>query len=220
MNRTKIEYVDFTWNPIVGCKNGCWYCYAKRINDRFKILANWENPAFRTIELNAPLQLKKPSRILICSMGDMFGDWVPREWITAVLTVVKDLPQHTFLFLTKNPIRYAQFEFPGNCWLGVTATGFRDRMRAALMASSPKKNIKFLSYEPMLDMPSSYFFLMDWIIAGPMTGPGSQKHQPRVEWINYTLRVARTCKVPVFMKDALKKAWKGEFRREYPKEGK
>ncbi len=52
MNKTKIEWTDYTWNPVVGCKNGCWYCYAKRMNDRFGWIEDWNKPQFLITDLD------------------------------------------------------------------------------------------------------------------------------------------------------------------------
>ena len=111
MNKTKIEWTNWTWNPVVGCKHNCWYCYGKRIAKRFfKDNPNYE-PKFYPERLKEPYTLKKPSKIFVCSMADLFGDWVKMNWIERVIKVVKENPQHTFQFLTKNPKRYLEFEF-------------------------------------------------------------------------------------------------------------
>lgn len=147
MNRTKIDWADWTWNPVTGCwgpggtpekPKRCWYCYAAKIAHR---MAHVEgsgyghgvesprpegafNPRFHQDRLSQPARVKKPSRIFVCSMGDLFGDWVPRNWIEAVLNVAKakHFPgPHTYIFLTKNPKRYQEFNpWPENCWLLTT----------------------------------------------------------------------------------------------------
>lgn len=73
-----------------------------------------------------PKKLKKPSRILVVSMGDLFGEFIPDKWINKVLEVVKKCPQHTFLFLTKNPNRYYSFKFPDNTWIGASVVNRPD----------------------------------------------------------------------------------------------
>jgi protein gp37 len=76
MNKTSIEWCDFTWNPVVGCKHGCPYCYAKKINDRFKFIPEWTAPRLFPDRLSEPSMLKKRSRIFVGSMCDLFGDWI------------------------------------------------------------------------------------------------------------------------------------------------
>ena len=72
MNRTKIEWCDWTWNPIVGCSpasEGCANCYAAAIARRFGM--PWGRPVFRPERLNEPQRVKKPGRIFVCSMSDI-----------------------------------------------------------------------------------------------------------------------------------------------------
>lgn len=180
MNKTKIEWTDYTWNPVVGCKNNCWYCYGKRIAKRFfKDNPNYE-PKFYPERLEEPYKLKKPSKIFVCSMADLFGDWIHENWIRRIILVATRNPQHTFQFLTKNPKRYLEFEFPKNCWLGLTMTEPRiDNLEYLLQ----KDNYKFVSCEPLLaDMSSMMFDNVDLVIVGAMTGPKAIK--PKKEWIN------------------------------------
>ena len=120
MNKTLIEWTDFTFNPVTGCwgpggtaekPNRCPYCYAKRIADRFFPVqevyhqgqGTWEEffaPMFYPERLSEPAKIKTPSKIFVSSMGDLFGDWVPREQILDVLTTVKyRAPWHTYQFL-------------------------------------------------------------------------------------------------------------------------
>jgi protein gp37 len=94
MNKTKIEWADYRWNPVVGCKYDCWYCYAKRMNHRFKNIPDFNQPQFIEKRLQEPYKFKKPGRIFVVTMGDLFGEWVPCEWINSVLSVVFDIP-HT-----------------------------------------------------------------------------------------------------------------------------
>jgi protein gp37 len=176
MQKTKIEWTDYTWNPVTGCLHNCPYCYAKRIAMRFD---GHFKPRFRSGRLNDKMP-KKPSKIFVCSMSDLFGDWVKKEWIDAVLKVVNENPQQTFQFLTKNPKRYSEFTFPQNCWLGVTIDypnqGKIDELKK-------KDNYKFISFEPLLgDMSGLDLSGIDWVIVGAMTGSGAIK--PRKEWID------------------------------------
>ncbi len=128
MIKTKIEYVDYTWNPVTGCRHGCSYCYAKRITNRFmerdkgkieiyKTFNKINTPGINEIDnkgipafafgfeptlwetrLNEPNKIKKPSRIFVSSMGDLFGEWVPNSWIEKVMNTVMECERHAFLF--------------------------------------------------------------------------------------------------------------------------
>ena len=177
MNKTKIEYTDFTWNPVTGCygPNGhlCSYCFAQRIAERFSTASKigevekdhllqtnktYSNnpfpqgfkPTFYPNRLDEPIVRDKPSRIFVSDMGDLFGDWVPKSWVDTVLNVVKECPQHTFLFLTKNPKRYKEFNFPNNAWLGTSVENQSAAdERIPLLLQTPAA-VRFISAEPLL----------------------------------------------------------------------
>ena len=182
MNKSKIEWCDYTWNPVVGCKHNCWYCYAKRMNDRFKWIEKWSEPRFFASRLKEPYRLKKPSKIFVCSMADLFGDWINSRWIHEILKLPKNNPQHTFQFLTKNPKRYLEFEFPKNCWLGITID-YVNQARLNYLKKMP--NYKFISFEPLLgDMSALDLSGIDLVIVGAMTGMGKKNVIPKKEWID------------------------------------
>ena len=95
MNKTKIEWTDYTWNSITGCEYNCFYCYARRIAMRFN---GHFKPTFHPDRITQPHKLKKPSKIFVCSMVDLFGDWIPDLWIEAVLATIK----YTNIFYKNN----------------------------------------------------------------------------------------------------------------------
>lgn len=176
MNKTKIEWTDYTWNPVTGCKHSCYYCYARRIAMRF---TKHFKPTFHNNRLKNPFSLKKPNKIFVCSMADLFGDWVPREWIDKVIRVVDENPQHTFQFLTKNPKRYKEFKFPKNCWIGVTID-YPNQTRIDHLIRS--YGYRFISFEPILgDMSRLDLSGIDLCIIGRDTSPGAEL--PKKEWI-------------------------------------
>src|SRR5262249_19820369 len=114
-NNENIEWALWSWNPVTGSRHDCPYCYARDIANRlFK-------PKFRPTlwpgrlkaPQNTPVPVDKAAQwmghrnVFTCSMADLFGRWVPREWIEAVLDSVRAAPQWNFLFLTKFPKRMA-----------------------------------------------------------------------------------------------------------------
>ena len=123
MGNTKIEWAEKTWNPITGCSKiseGCRNCYAERMSKRLAGRCGYpkENPFAVTLHperLEEPLRWRKPSRIFVCSMGDLFHEDVPDEFIDQVFGVIlacrilKNIPSHTFLILTKRPERMARY---------------------------------------------------------------------------------------------------------------
>jgi len=181
----------FTWNPVVGCKNNCWYCYARKFAKRQKCeLCKTFTPHLHGERLDDPSKHKKPATIFIGSMCDLWGDWVDEHWIDLVLDVVRACPQHTFLALTKNPRRYLDFDIPENMWCGVTVTGDGDpRWDDFFLCLPSPQQKKFISFEPLLSPTKEICKAFDYcgsaidldqIIIGPLN------HKERVtkrEWI-------------------------------------
>ena len=183
MNKTDIEWCDFTWNPVVGCSGGCFYCYAKRINDRFGMIKDFSKPEFFEKRLEEPLKKKKPSTIFVGSMCDMMDDNVIAEnWLQRVLEVCQKTPQHKYMWLSKLPKNYKLFNFPSNCWLGCTVNSSIDEYRIKQLIESNAINHKFVSAEPLLGFFSVPAFMgIDLVIVGAMTGP--RPTVPEESWI-------------------------------------
>ena len=223
MNKTDIEYVDFTWNPVTGCLRGCGYCYARRLAEkRLKHLyPNGFAPTFWSKRLNEPGKVKKPSRILVCSMGDLFGEGVEEEWIDAVLSVIWDNPQHTFMLLTKNPTEMGLWGMPDNVWAGVTleGTGTTGELHRQLAFwQMVDASVRFVSCEPLLGEVVIKGY-PDWVIIGAQTGPGSIA--PERRWVERLIDEARAVGAAVFLKDNLKWAddpLQAERIQEFPHE--
>lgn len=202
VNRTKIEWADYTWNPVVGCENNCWYCYAQKMNDRFKFVEDFGRPEYfpeRVTGFKAPplprkrnriAQLISPDKVVVfvCSMGDVFGCGF--NAFVAVFRVIKNNPEVNFMLLTKEPKRYIGWEIPNNCYLGYTVCGGKDfedtyddnlkimedlATKQNWLAGGFKKT--FISAEPLLgDCSRLDFSFAEFVIAGPVTG--EPKHKP------------------------------------------
>jgi len=176
----------YTINPVVGCKHNCPYCYARRINNRFKWIPDWTKPQFFPDRMVDPaLNSPKSKKIFIGSMCDLFGAWMPNDWIRHVIDCCVKLPWHEFIFLTKNPKRYHDFEFPRNCWLGATVTNGElqgDWNRIIYLKEAHAPGRRFLSIEPILGSFKDVGFpLIDLIIVGADSTRGARKADP--EWI-------------------------------------
>lgn len=195
----KINYCDYTWNPISGCLNTCSYCYMRRMEKRFPgIMA----PKIKKNYLADPVKLKKPSVIFVGSSGDMWGDWVKTEDIDDVLDVCHLAPQHTYLFLTKNPRRYGDFKtLPNNAFYGTTVDGTaRTENNIYQLAScTPLINKTFVSFEPLINEVELPGFGFNWIIIGADSTKGAAK--PPKEWADKLIDQAGHRNVPVFVKD-------------------
>jgi len=205
MNRTKIEWTDWSWNPITGCLHGCWYCYARRIATRFpKNFPKGFKPTFWPERLNEPWQLKKPSKIFVCSMSDLFAPWTPKEWRDAVLKSIIECPiKHTFQLLTKNPERIEPIKFPDNVWVGTTVTCTGGDYVNIEKIKYVRAGVRFVSFEPLLGkLPDIVDFRgIDWIIVGKLTG--SKKIPLDEESVLDILTRAEWHDIPVFLKNNL-----------------
>lgn len=183
MNRqdnAEIEWASWSWNPITGCLHGCPYCYARDI--AFEIYPQdvgfaptlWPDrlaaPYFQAVpqaNLDDPIKNMARKNIFTCSMADLFGRWVPAEWIQAVLDVVAGNPKWNFLFLTKFPKRMSEFDIPKNAWMGTTVD-LQARVKNAEDAfANVKAGVKWLSIEPMLEpIKFERLDLFDWMVIG------------------------------------------------------
>lgn len=218
MNRTKIEWTDYTWNPIVGCNHGCWYCYARKLAQRFpKKFPNGFEPTFHPERLKEPYELKKPSKIFVCSIADIFAPWTPEVWRDAVLDAIFKCPiKHTFQLLTKNPEEIPDIYFPGNVWIGTTVTGENGDWRNIEQLSRVRAKIRFVSFEPLLgSIPSSVInSALAWVVIGKLTGSRKVKLNP--VWVYQIVQEAEFWKIPVFLKDNLLKEFPFPRIQEYP----
>ena len=242
-DKTKIDWADATWNPVTGCLHGCEYCYARRIAERFSTEKQYEQykrpydpvldvpmrmvrtkpepypygfkPTFHRYKLDEPQHWKKPRNIFVCSMADLFGEWVPLEWIQQVFEACEAAPQHRYLFLTKNPKRYIELQLEGKLpkqhWYGTSVTRKDDRDFFSLGYNT------FISIEPILESFSYRQMVQPWAILGAETGNRKDKIVPKKEWItelvDYYSKFGYT---KFFMKDSLCSLMGADFRQEFP----
>ena len=227
-----IEWAQWSWNPVTGCKHPCPYCYARDIANRF--YPQKFEPSIYPERMVMPENTKVPANaenntayknVFTCSMADLFGRWVPDEWINAVFETVKDSPQWNFLFLTKFPKRMVEFDYPENAWLG-TSVDCQDRVKAAEDAfENVSSGTKWLSIEPMLEpIKFTRLYLFDWVvIGGASRSSGTPEWIPPMDWIVDLHTQAREAGCKIYYKDNTKLPDElriKEFPWEEPKERK
>ena len=252
---TKIDWCDSTWNPVTGCLHGCEYCYARRIAERFgsnqmPIFTDYPvldepvrsvginggkiqpypfdfTPTFHRYRLDEPARWTKPRNIFVCSMSDLFGEWVPDAWIREVFEACEEAPQHRYMFLTKDPKRYAELRAkdiqpPANSWIGTSATTDTEAKEQTL-ALSECWNVNanwFVSVEPLLEPMSSEALedlsAMHWVIVGAETGNSKNKVIPERKWVDEIVDACAKVGTPLFMKDSLRDLMGNDFQQEFP----
>ena len=226
MADTRIDWCDKVWNPVTGCTKvsaGCAHCYAERMAKRLAGRSGYpaENPFAVTLHpdrLDQPLRWRKPQRVFVNSMSDLFHPDVPFHFVAYVWDTMfncgaggpDDCPQHTFMILTKRPERMLDFTrwlhdhgtpelYYRNVWLGVSIedqataderTPYLRRCPAAL---------RFLSVEPMLGpIPMLPLRGIGWVIAGGETGPHARTAY--TEWFLSLRDQCAAARVPFWFK--------------------
>ena len=235
MADSKIEWTDKTWNPVIGCSKvseGCRHCYAmwmayrcaacgiksyKGLTKKTPSGIEWTNTVRCLPEkLEDLLHWKKPCRIFVNSMSDLFHPDVPDQFIIDVFLTMSKARQHTFQILTKRPERMLSF-FQGcpasppifplpNVWIGVSVENqIAAEKRIRLLLETPAE-IRFLSVEPLfadVDIseaitPPLYLNKVDWVIAGCESGPG--RRPAKIEWFRSLKDQCTSAGIPFFLK--------------------
>lgn len=218
-----VEWAWWTWNPVTGCNHGCPYCYARVIATSGRTAGAFPNgfaPTLCPSRLSAPRFTKIPKEaetdsrwrnVFVCSMADLFGRWVPAEWVDAVIREARDAQDWNFLCLTKFPKRMAEFEMPANMWMG-TSVDLQARVAAAEAGfARVNSKVRWLSVEPMLEpLRFKRMDLFNWIVIGgasaqPATAdsPATPEWRPPFEWIVDLVKQARDAGVKVYFKTNL-----------------
>ena len=215
-----IEWARWSWNPVTGCNHGCDYCYARDIANRFTdAFPHGFAPAFYSERLAAPSKTKPKQEldtwtdvdrmghrnVFTCSMADLFGKWVPYEWIEAVLGTVTDNPQWNFLFLSKFPQRMQEFVFPPNAWVGTSVDTQGAVARAERAFDGIRAKVKWLSCEPMMErLTFKSLHMFDWVvIGGASKSSQTPAFNPHFEWIAHLVNQCNDSGAKVYMKSNL-----------------
>ena len=224
---SKIEWTDATWNCVTGCtevSEGCDRCYARTFAERWRgtpghHFENGFDVTLRPERLDQPLKWKRPKRIFVNSMSDLFHESVPDAFIAEVFSVMARAHWHTFQLLTKrhgrmrsllsrssfrdNLAHLAPWPLP-NVWLGVSAEDqkWADIRIPALLNTSA--SVRFISAEPLLGHVrlAPHWLLgrpgLDWVIGGGESGPGARRCE--LDWLQSLRNGCAVAGVPYFCK--------------------
>ena len=263
--KTKIDWCDSSWNPVTGCEHGCPYCYARDMARRFTYHENDHRlhdlnvpipketetgergpiqaypygfaPTMHRYRLKIPQDWEKPQTIFVCSMADLFGEWVPDEWIAEVFKACDAATRHRYLFLTKNPARYEKI----TALMPTLEETYLEKSRPvmmfgasatddAMMAVAYKSNAEWVSVEPILEPIEPEWFISssgsngdysefrrwEWVVIGAETGKSKHRTIPNKEWVEEIAQVCKEYGTPVFMKDSLRGLMGDDFKQEFP----
>ncbi|MCJ7544364.1 MAG: phage Gp37/Gp68 family protein [Phycisphaerae bacterium] len=207
---SQIEWTESTWNPVTGCTKispGCAHCYAERMARRLHAMGqpNYCNGFRVTVHeraLDLPLGWRRPQVVFVNSMGDLFHEDVPFDFVRRVFDVMQRADWHVFQVLTKRSRRLADLApllpWPDNIWMGVTVENAEYVHRIDDLRLVPAA-VRFLSLEPLLGpLPGLGLESIDWVIVGGESGPGAR---PMAEaWAQDLCDQCRQVGVPFFFK--------------------
>jgi len=182
-----------SWNPVTGCtkvSEGCRHCYAERFAERWRgTPGHYYERGFelqlRPHRLEVPLHWKRPRRVFVDSMSDLFHEDIPDDYVRAVFDVMARAPRHVFHVLTKRPQRMLELAptlpWPPNVWMGVTIESDRYAARADALRRVPAA-VRHISAEPLLGpLDDLDLTAIDLVIAGGESGPA--RRPPRPDWL-------------------------------------
>ena len=220
---SQIEWTDVTWNPVAGCtiaSSGCSNCYAMRMAARLQAMGHekyrgttrksggryvWTGRVnVDESSLSAPLEWRKPKRIFVNSMSDLFHPSVPDAFIRSVWDVMVECPQHHFQILTKRPSRMAELFCTGaisartNIWVGTSVESGEvvDRVKSLTKINDATL---FVSFEPLIGRIDEIDLRgVHWAIVGGESGPGSRLMEE--EWVEKLYELCRRDDVAFFFK--------------------
>lgn len=207
MAETSIEWTDATWNPVAGCTiatAGCTNCYAMRMAARLEAMgvdkyvgttrksggrAKWTGKIVLDPQaLALPATWKKPRKVFVNSMSDLFHPDVPRDFIVQVWATMAATPHHTYQILTKRPERMAEilstaeFAVLPNVWLGTSVEDGRVVHRLDSLRQVPAA-VRFVSFEPLIGSVAGAELLdIHWAIVGGESGPDARPMDPT--WVD------------------------------------
>ena len=185
-DRSAIEWTDATWNPVRGCTKvspGCKHCYAETFAERFRGVPGHpyeQGFDLRLVpeKLTQPLHWKRPRRVFVNSMSDLFHEGVSGETIADVFRIMRKADWHTYQVLTKRSERLLRLSsglwWPRHVWMGVSVESDDYVSRVRDLQKVPAA-VRFVSVEPLLGpVPRLPLAGIHWVIVGGESGPGAR----------------------------------------------
>lgn len=215
-DQSKIEWTDATWNPIRGCTKispGCAHCYAETFAERFRGVAGHpyeQGFDLRLVpeKLDEPLRWKKPRRIFVNSMSDLFHQRVPLFFVGQILSVMLCADHHQYQVLTKRSWRLRQVannDYPDpslsrrHIWWGVSVEDRKHGLPRIEDLRQSHVARRFLSIEPLLeDLGTIDLSGIDWVIVGGESGRWARPMA--YEWVENIRQQCEAAGVPFFFK--------------------
>ncbi len=216
---SKIEWTDETWNPVTGCVKvspGCKHCYAETFAERFRGTISSPgklhpfysgfDPTLRPERLDTPLRWRTPRRVFVNSMSDLFGEFVPNDFLARVFQVMRETPQHTYQVLTKRAPRLRAWtggqpwlRQASHIWLGVSVEDRKYGLPRVEDLRHATAAVRFLSVEPLLEQLGRMDLQnIDWVIVGGESGPRARRMDPL--WVREVRDQCRAAGVAFFFK--------------------
>jgi protein gp37 len=221
MADTTIEWADATWNPVAGCtvlSPGCTNCYAMRMAARLDAMgtAKYQGLTRKSgrrfvwtgkirldeTALQIPMKWRKPRRVFVNSMSDLFHEDVPPTFVKAVWSVMAKTLWHTYQILTKRPERMnelaAALPVLANVWLGTSVENL-DYLNRIDQLRKVKAAVRFVSFEPLLgSVGGPNLEGVDWVIVSGESGP---RARPMLEeWVDEIEAACRRSRTAFFFK--------------------
>lgn len=210
VTQSNIEWTEMTWNPVTGCtkvSQGCKHCYAERMAKRLRAMGVQRYDRGFDVTLHSdlvdlPRFWRKPRKIFVNSMSDLFHEDVPLEFIQQIFATMNACSQHTFQILTKRSGRLVSIArvlpWPPNVWMGVSVENSDVMDRVRDLAQVPAA-VRFLSCEPLIGALAHLPLEgIHWVIVGGESGP--QARPMRKQWVESIFAQCRRANVLFFFK--------------------
>lgn len=225
---SNIEWTNNTWNPTTGCDRispGCNNCYALNLSKRLKAMEQGRGttqPKYQTDgdprtsgpgfgiaihedELTKPLKWRKPRKIFVNSMSDLFHAKIPNSFVQQVFDVMAATPQHTYQILTKRALRLSRLApdlpWPPNVWMGVSVENVDYLPRVDQLRAVPAA-VRWVSAEPLLGPLDGLDLAgIDWLVIGGESDQAGQPARPmELTWVRDLLAACRRHGAAPFVK--------------------